>query len=69
MVRALRPRQWVKKGLVSATPLAAGQVFRADVLGPTAVALVLFCVASPRRLVPRLATFACFGDTPAEVSR
>jgi decaprenyl-phosphate phosphoribosyltransferase len=45
-VRALRPRQWVKNVLVLAAPLAAGRVLEADVLGPTAVALVLFCLAS-----------------------
>ncbi|MGY1641373.1 decaprenyl-phosphate phosphoribosyltransferase [Geodermatophilus sp. SYSU D00703] len=46
LVRALRPRQWVKNVLVLAAPAAAGRVFDADVLGPTAVAFVLFCLAS-----------------------
>jgi decaprenyl-phosphate phosphoribosyltransferase len=46
IVRALRPRQWVKNGLVLAAPLAAGEIFNPDVLGPTAVAFVLFCLAS-----------------------
>ena len=46
VVRALRPRQWVKNLLVLAAPLAAGAVFEADVAGPTAVAFVLFCLAS-----------------------
>jgi decaprenyl-phosphate phosphoribosyltransferase len=46
LVRALRPRQWVKNCLVLAAPLAAGKVFDLDVLGPTAVAFVLFCLAS-----------------------
>ncbi|MCO7221593.1 decaprenyl-phosphate phosphoribosyltransferase [Klenkia sp. PcliD-1-E] len=45
-VRSLRPRQWVKNVLVLAAPLAAGAVFRADVLGPTAVAFVLFCLCA-----------------------
>jgi decaprenyl-phosphate phosphoribosyltransferase len=45
-VRALRPRQWVKNGLVLAAPLAAGKIFHPDVIGPTLVALVLFCMAS-----------------------
>ncbi|MGY2080218.1 decaprenyl-phosphate phosphoribosyltransferase [Modestobacter sp. SYSU DS0657] len=46
VVRALRPRQWVKNVLVLAAPLAAGAVFDPDVLRPTAVAFVLFCLAS-----------------------
>jgi decaprenyl-phosphate phosphoribosyltransferase len=46
LVRALRPRQWVKNALVLAAPLAAGRVLEADVLGPTAVAFLLFCLAS-----------------------
>ena len=45
-VRALRPRQWVKNVLVLAAPLAAGAIFDPDVLRPTAVAFVLFCVAA-----------------------
>jgi decaprenyl-phosphate phosphoribosyltransferase len=45
-VRALRPRQWVKNVLVLAAPLAAGEVFNPDVMGPTAVAFVLFCLAA-----------------------
>lgn len=45
-VRSLRPRQWVKNMLVLAAPLAAGQVFNPDVIGPTAIAFVLFCLAS-----------------------
>src|SRR3954447_13772629 len=46
VVRALRPRQWVKNVLVLAAPLAAGRVLDPDVLGPTAVAFVLFCLAA-----------------------
>ncbi len=46
IVRALRPRQWVKNGLVLASPLAAGAIFEPDVLGPTAIAFVVFCLAS-----------------------
>jgi decaprenyl-phosphate phosphoribosyltransferase len=46
LVRAVRPRQWVKNVLVLAAPLAAGRVFELDVLGPTAVAFVLFCLAA-----------------------
>ena len=46
VVRALRPRQWVKNVLVLAAPLAAGAILDPDVLRPTAVAFVLFCLAS-----------------------
>jgi decaprenyl-phosphate phosphoribosyltransferase len=46
LVRAVRPRQWAKNVLVLAAPLAAGEVFHVDVLGPTAVAFLLFCLAA-----------------------
>ena len=46
LVRALRPRQWVKNVLVLAAPLAAGQVFQPEVLRPTLAAFVLFCVCA-----------------------
>jgi decaprenyl-phosphate phosphoribosyltransferase len=46
LVRAVRPRQWVKNALVFAAPLAAGQVVEADVLGPSVIAFLLFCLAS-----------------------
>ena len=46
LVRAVRPRQWVKNVLVLAAPLAAGEIFNPDVLGPTALAFLLFCLAS-----------------------
>ena len=46
LVRALRPRQWVKNVLVLAAPLAAGRVLEPDVLGPTVVAFALFCLAA-----------------------
>ena len=46
MVRAMRPRQWVKNGLVLAAPLAAGAIVHRNVLIPTGIAFVLFCVAS-----------------------
>ncbi|WP_200938675.1 decaprenyl-phosphate phosphoribosyltransferase [Modestobacter sp. Leaf380] len=45
-VRALRPRQWVKNVLVLAAPLAAGAVFDPDVLRPTAIAFLLFCLSA-----------------------
>jgi decaprenyl-phosphate phosphoribosyltransferase len=46
VVRAVRPRQWAKNVLVLAAPAAAGEIFHLDVLGPTAVAFLLFCVAA-----------------------
>ena len=46
LVRAVRPRQWVKNALVLTAPLAAGRIFDADVLGPTVLAFVLFCAVS-----------------------
>jgi decaprenyl-phosphate phosphoribosyltransferase len=46
LVRALRPRQWVKNVLVLAAPLAAGEIFNAEVMRPTAVAFVLFCLSA-----------------------
>ncbi|MPR00332.1 decaprenyl-phosphate phosphoribosyltransferase [Modestobacter sp. I12A-02628] len=46
VVRAVRPKQWVKNVLVLAAPLAAGRVFEAEVAGPTAVAFALFCMSS-----------------------
>lgn len=46
LVRAVRPRQWVKNVLVAAAPLAAGRLFEPDVLAATAVTFALFCLAS-----------------------
>ena len=46
LVEAMRVRQWPKNGLVIAAPLAAGVVFRPDVILDTAVALVAFVLAS-----------------------
>jgi decaprenyl-phosphate phosphoribosyltransferase len=46
LVRALRPRQWVKNFLVFAAPLAAGSVLHAEVLIPSAATFVLFCLVS-----------------------
>jgi decaprenyl-phosphate phosphoribosyltransferase len=45
-VRAMRPRQWVKNVLVVTAPLAAGALFRPDVLRGTALAFVAFCLVS-----------------------
>lgn len=46
LVVALRPRQWLKNLLVFAAPLAAGQVFVPDILLPTVIAFVAFCLVS-----------------------
>jgi decaprenyl-phosphate phosphoribosyltransferase len=47
LVRAVRPRQWVKNLLVVAAPLAAGDVVSdADVAAATLLALVSFCLAA-----------------------
>ena len=42
VVRALRPKQWIKNLLVFAAPLAAGRVFDPAVLPDTLLALVAF---------------------------
>lgn len=46
LLRALRPRQWVKNVLVAAAPLAAGSIHHTDVAGRTALALVMFCAVA-----------------------
>jgi len=46
VLRAVRPRQWVKNGLVLAAPLAAGRVDEPEVLVRTALAFVVFCLAA-----------------------
>src|SRR4029078_11279621 len=46
LLRAVRPRQWVKNLLVVAAPLAAGQLGDRDVLAATLLALVRFCLAA-----------------------
>ncbi|KAA0024648.1 decaprenyl-phosphate phosphoribosyltransferase [Antrihabitans cavernicola] len=46
IVKAVRPRQWVKNVLVLAAPLAAGSVNHIDVLWPVALAFVVFCMAA-----------------------
>jgi decaprenyl-phosphate phosphoribosyltransferase len=46
LVRAVRPRQWVKNLLVVAAPLAAGDIGHRDVLAATLLALVSFCLAA-----------------------
>jgi decaprenyl-phosphate phosphoribosyltransferase len=46
LVRAMRPRQWIKNGLVVAVPAAAGKLGDPQVLADTATAFVAFCLAS-----------------------
>ncbi len=46
LVRAMRPRQWLKNVLVFAAPLAAGVLFDPTVWFPVALAFVIFCAAS-----------------------
>ena len=46
LLRAVRPRQWVKNVLVLAAPLAAGVITDRDVLAHTAVAFVAFCLVA-----------------------
>ena len=46
LVRAVRPRQWVKNLLVVAAPLAAGELGDRDVLAATLLAFVGFCLAA-----------------------
>jgi len=46
VLRATRPRQWVKNLLVLAAPLAAGSLTDLHVAVATAVAVVAFCLAS-----------------------
>lgn len=46
LVKAVRPRQWLKNILVGAAPLAAGQLFEPRVLVVTVLAFVVFCAAS-----------------------
>ena len=42
----MRPRQWVKNGLLLVAPAAAGQLTRADVARHTAVAIVSFSLVA-----------------------
>lgn len=48
MIKALRPKQWVKNVLVVAAPAAAGGelLFHADVIHDIAVAFVVFCLGA-----------------------
>ena len=46
LLRAVRPRQWVKNVLVAAAPLAAGRLAQLEVAGAVLVAFVSFCLVS-----------------------
>ncbi|MGI8434549.1 MAG: decaprenyl-phosphate phosphoribosyltransferase [Nocardioidaceae bacterium] len=46
VLRAARPRQWVKNLLVLAAPTLGGSIGDADVLAKAAVAFVAFCLAA-----------------------
>ncbi|HEX8742399.1 MAG TPA: decaprenyl-phosphate phosphoribosyltransferase [Thermoleophilaceae bacterium] len=46
IVRALRPKQWLKNVLVAAAPGAAGVLTESDVLLDVALAFVAFCLVS-----------------------
>jgi decaprenyl-phosphate phosphoribosyltransferase len=46
LIKAVRPRQWVKNILVLAAPVAAGAVGDADVIARTAIAFVVFSMAA-----------------------
>lgn len=46
LVKAVRPRQWVKNILVLAAPVAAGEFANAGVISRTAVAFVVFSMAA-----------------------
>ncbi|HVB71278.1 MAG TPA: decaprenyl-phosphate phosphoribosyltransferase [Acidimicrobiales bacterium] len=46
LVSAMRPRQWVKNGLIVVAPAAAGTLTHADVLRHTGAAFLAFCAVS-----------------------
>lgn len=46
LIKAVRPRQWVKNVLVLAAPLAAGNVTQIQVLAHVGIAFVTFCLAA-----------------------
>jgi decaprenyl-phosphate phosphoribosyltransferase len=46
LLRAARPKQWMKNGLVLAAPAAAGVLDQGDALGNVLLAFVAFCLAS-----------------------
>lgn len=46
VVRLMRPRQWVKNGLVLAAPAAAGVLDQGEYLGRAVIVMVSFCLAA-----------------------
>ncbi len=46
VVRAVRPRQWIKNVLVFSAPLAAGRLFESGVLVSSLLAFASFCLVS-----------------------
>ena len=46
LLRAARPKQWIKNVLVLAAPAAAGVIFRPDVLVAALIAFVCFCLVA-----------------------
>ncbi len=46
LIRLLRPRQWIKNGLVLAAPAAAGVLDQGHYLGRALIVLVSFCLAA-----------------------
>jgi len=46
MLSAMRPRQWVKNGLIVIAPAAAGTLLHHDVVRQTAIAFAAFCVVA-----------------------
>jgi decaprenyl-phosphate phosphoribosyltransferase len=46
LLRALRPKQWIKNVLVAAAPGAAGVLTQGDSIGKVALAFVSFCMVS-----------------------
>ncbi len=46
LIAAMRPRQWAKNVLVFAAPLAAGQLFEANIFWPSVGAFIVFCLIS-----------------------
>lgn len=46
VIRAVRPRQWIKNVLVLSAPLAAGRLFEGPILRASVLAFVAFCLIS-----------------------
>lgn len=46
LLRAMRPKQWLKNVLVATGPLAAGTLLQPDVVVRVAIAFIVFCLAA-----------------------